>query len=110
MTLAVRLTERELQAQVTQLATMLGWTWAHFRPAQTSKGWRTPVSGPLGMGWPDLVLVRMRDRRTMYVELKADDGRLTPEQALVLAELATAGLETHVWRPRDLDAIAVALR
>ena len=44
------MTEREFQQQVTDLAELYGWAWAHFRPAQPTKGWRTPVSGPLGKG------------------------------------------------------------
>lgn len=93
--------------QVTELAELLGWTWAHFRPARTEHGWRTPVSGPLGAGFPDLVMVR-RDRLLM-VELKAHDGRLTPAQRDVL-ELLRPATEVHVWRPADLPLVAEVLR
>ena len=75
--------EREWQRQVTDAAELFGWTWGHFRPAQTSKGWRTPVSGPLGSGYPDLILVR--DGRLIFADLKAQDGRLSPDQRHVLA-------------------------
>src|SRR4051812_37499898 len=30
------LSEKEFQRQVTDLAEIYGWSWAHFRPAQTS--------------------------------------------------------------------------
>ena len=99
-------TERDWQRQVTEAAELFGWTWAHFRPAQTSKGWRTPVSGPLGSGYPYLVLVR--DSRLIFVELKAQDGRLTPDQRHVLDVLGKA-VECHVWRPADLPAVLEVL-
>jgi hypothetical protein len=83
--IALPLTERDFMAQVTQLAELFGWQWAHFRPAMTTKGWRTPVSGPLGKGWPDLVLVR--PPRLIFAELKRDGGKLAQEQADVLSLL-----------------------
>lgn len=100
-------------AQVTQLAELRGWQWAHFRPAMTAKGWRTPVSGPLGKGWPDLVLVR-RDR-IIFAELKADRGALTADQERVLRLLDDVDpsdemVKVHIWRPRYWDHIEEALR
>jgi hypothetical protein len=67
------------------------------------------VSGPLGKGWPDLTLVRIRDRRLVFAELKRDGAKATADQAAVLAALGTAA-ECHVWRPADLEAIAEVLR
>lgn len=101
------MTEAEFQRQVTDLATILGWEHAHFRPAQTSKGWRTPVSGTLGKGFPDLILAR-RDR-LIFAELKADKGKLSTDQERVLDVLILAA-EVRVWRPADFDRIAEILR
>lgn len=123
----VALSERDFQRQVTDLAEILGWQWAHFRPAQTSRGWRTPVSGPLGAGWPDLILVRARDRRLIFAELKRDGAKPSPAQVAVLAVLDELGhcmcgrpdclkpkvgpqVEVHVWHPADFDVIAETLR
>lgn len=100
------LSEAEFQRQVTDLATMLGWSWAHFRPARTSHGWRTPVSGPLGAGWPDLTLIR--GDRIIFAELKSDRGRPTPDQTFALTLLSGAA-ETYVWFPADLERIALVL-
>lgn len=86
------------------IATMLGWKHAGFRAAQTEHGWRTPTTGELGKGFPDLTLVRVRDQRLVFVELKAEDGRLSVEQEDVLMTLTAAGQECHVWRPSDLDS------
>jgi hypothetical protein len=102
------LTEAEFQRQVTDLAEILGWTWVHHRPAQTAHGWRTPVSGPLGKGWPDLIM--SRGPRLLACELKAQGKKPTPEQVSVLTVLRDAGVETHVWQPSDFDEIQAALR
>ena len=104
---ASAITERDFQRQVTDLALLFGWSWVHFRPAQTAKGWRTPVEGPLGKGWPDLLLAR--GSRLIFVELKRDRMRPTEDQEYVLAVLGEA-TEAYVWHPADFDAIAVALR
>lgn len=102
------MTEAELQANIVEMAEQwLGYTWVHFRPARTEHGWRTPVSGPLGKGWPDLILVR--GARIVAAELKSDSGKVAPEQEYVLGVLAAAGVETHVWRPKDWDSIVEAL-
>lgn len=98
------------------LAVMLGWEHIHFRPALTKAGYRTPGSGSMAKGWPDLVLVR--GRRLIFAELKSDKAKTTPEQDQVLDILRGltahwdpgAGIEVYVWRPRDLDDIARILR
>ena len=74
----VAISEAESLRQVTDLAELYSWSCVHFRPARTAHGWRTPVSGPLGAGWPDLILVRRE--RMAGAELKLDGGRPRPEQ------------------------------
>jgi VRR-NUC domain-containing protein len=98
------LTEADFQRAVTDLAALLGWSWVHFRPAQTARGWRTPVSGPLGQGWPDLVLVSPLRRRVLAVELKRELGAVSPDQQYVHGALEMAGLTVRVWRPSDLTS------
>jgi hypothetical protein len=92
------------------LATMLGWLHAGFRPAMTKEGWRTPATGELGKGFPDLVLVHPSKGRLLFAELKSDTGSLSPAQVYVHSILKEAGYPVNVWRPRDLDAIAEVLR
>jgi hypothetical protein len=99
--------EAELQEQAIELAHLLGWRVAHFRPALTRHGWRTPVSAD-GAGFPDLVLLR-RDR-IVAAELKSARGRVTDEQSAWLAAFSAAGVEVHVWRPADFDEIVEVLR
>lgn len=103
------LSERVWQEQVVQLAELHGWQWAHWRAARTEHGWRTPVSGTLGEGFPDLLLIHERDRRLLLVELKSDTGRLSAPQQYVHACLKAAGLDVHVWRPRDWDQVVATL-
>jgi hypothetical protein len=93
-------TERELQKGVIDCARIFGWRVAHFRAAQTARGWRTPVEAD-GAGFPDLVLVR--DGRLIFAELKGDGGRIRSEQAEWLTALHKVGIpvEAHVWTPED---------
>lgn len=104
---ARELTEAEWMRQVCQIAELYGWSWAHFRPAKTARGWRTPVSGPLGAGWPDLVFVHptMIGPRLIFVELKRDAAKPTDLQRHVLQQLGGV-----VWRPRDIDQVIATLR
>lgn len=103
------MTEMEFMRQVTDLAEIYGWAWVHFRPAQTAKGWRTPVSGPLGKGWVDLVLVRPRDGRVLFIELKGEKGKCSIEQLEVHDTLLRAGAHCETWRPTDFERIQAVL-
>lgn len=108
--------EADFQAQIVGpngIATMLGYVSLHIRPARTAHGWRTPTSGEMAAGWPDLTLVRLRDGRLVFVELKGNGtdgkkrGKLTPEEERVLAWLRLIpGAEVYVWWPDDLDKAA----
>ncbi len=102
------LSEAEFSRQVTDLAMVLGWEWAHFRPAQTARGWRTPVSGTIGAGFPDLVLLRQRS--VIVAELKREGAKPTAEQERALALFRAAGVAAYLWHPSDFDQIAELLR
>lgn len=95
--------EANLMAAVMDMARLFGWRTAHFRPAMTRNGWRTPVSGD-GVGWPDLCLVR---DRVVFAEVKGDGGRLSPEQCAWRDWLLHAGAEWHCWTPADWESGAV---
>ena len=99
-------TEADFLGQVIDLARLLGYRVAHFRPAMTARGWRTPVSGD-GAGFPDLVLVGRG--RVIAAELKREVGAVTADQQAWLDAFAAAGIEAFVWRPRDLERIADVL-
>jgi hypothetical protein len=93
-------TESELQSGIIDLARLFRWRVAHFRPAQTSKGWRTPVAAD-GKGFPDLVLVR---DRVVFAELKAARGVVSAAQTEWAQALTGAGVEVYLWRPDDWTA------
>jgi hypothetical protein len=79
------------------LARVYGFRIAHFRPAMTSRGMRTPVSAD-GAGFPDLVMTK--GSRLLVVELKADNAARVPvEQIAWLQAFRDAGAEAWIWRP-----------
>jgi hypothetical protein len=101
-----RPSEAAFQKNVVQLARARGWIVAHFRASLNQRGqWQTAVSGD-GAGYPDLTLVR---ERVLFVELKAEDGRMRPEQRVWLRALANAGQDVFVWRPSDWNALIKVL-
>ncbi len=99
------MTEADFQTLIIDLAHALGWTVAHFRPAETKKGWRTPV-GADGFGFPDLVLAKKVDGipRVLFRELKSETGKTSPEQNAWLD--ITGG---KVWRPSEYEEIKLEL-
>lgn len=92
------LNERDFTRKVVDLFRARKWLCVHFRPAQTSKGWRTPFTGD--GGFPDVVAAR--DRVVLFAELKAQNAKPpTPEQVAWL-EAVPAGF---LWRPSDMHLI-----
>lgn len=89
------LSEREWQSQVIRAARSLDWTVYHTHDSRRSNP-----------GWPDLALVR---DRLVIAELKTDTGKLSADQERWLDLLTNAGVETYVWRPRDLDDVLAVL-
>lgn len=85
-------TERELTAQVVELAKMLGWRRYHT--------WRSKHSAA---GYPDETLVR---DRVIFLELKTETGRVSAEQRDWLRALDQANAEVYLIRPRHLDQLA----
>ena len=101
------LRESVFTAAVIELAQILGWRVAHFRPSRTVHGWRTAVQGD-GAGFPDLSMVR---DRVVIAELKTDARSSQPSEAqtIWLERFTAAGVEAYLWRPRDLEKIAAVL-
>jgi hypothetical protein len=98
--------EKTFQAQVIELARVLAWTVAHFRPALTRHGWRTPVAAD-GAGFVDLCMAGRG--RVIFRELKSNRGRLSDDQKAWIALLERNGADVAVWRPRMWDEIAADL-
>lgn len=100
-----RVTEQQFQDQVVDLARICGYQTMHVRRT-IGKG-RRWTTGTSVSGWPDLAI--WGNSRFLLVELKTDDGKLSTEQDDVLESLRAAGVEVHVWRPRDWDALQANL-
>lgn len=92
------MTEDALLAAVRQLARYRSWMTYHTHYSRGSEA-----------GWPDLVLLHTGQRRTLFIELKREDGKLTASQETWLTALAATGHETGVWRPSDLPAVIPAV-
>lgn len=92
-----RQTERAFQASVVRYAKLMGWSVFFVHDSRHSP-----------KGWPDLVCIRRP--RIVFVELKAERGRVTPEQAACLAELRGCGLEALVARPSDWQRLEELFR
>jgi len=102
--------ERQFAAAVLSAAQAGGWSvsyvpdwlWSlafkQFRQTgKVPRDWAPP-------GWPDLVLCRPPDD-FLVVELKAAKGTVRSPQLAWISDLRRCGIETYVWRPKDLDFI-----
>jgi hypothetical protein len=96
--------EEAFLEQVLALAQLRGWRRAHFRPAQTGRGWRTAVQGD-SKGFPDVLLVRPRTKSVLVAELKIPPNTVTPEQGQWLADCEACGIAAFTWTPADWDEI-----
>ena len=90
-------TERDFQATVLELATLLGWRHYHVPDSRRSEA-----------GWPDLAL--WRPPRFLLAELKTERGRVRPIQQQTIEELKQCALEVYIWRPSNWSEIAKVLK
>lgn len=56
-------------------------------------------------GFPDLVAIRVRDRRLLVAEFKRASEHPTSSQEAWLEAFRLLGAEVYVWRPQDLDEV-----
>lgn len=90
--------EREFQGTVVDLALLRGWRVFHDHDSRRNAA-----------GLPDLLLVK--PPRMIWVELKAEKGRLSAEQQQWLDALGRCTeVSTFVWRPHQWDEIQEVLR
>jgi VRR-NUC domain len=90
-------TENEVKAAVIKALKDHGWWYTHFRPLRREGGrWETAIEGM--QGFPDLFAVR---ERTVYLELKTMQGRLSEWQKEWIGRLRAAGQEVYVVTPAN---------
>ncbi len=127
------ISETAFSTQVEDLLKLYQWRWTHFRPAWSSKGYRTPIKGH--KGFPDYVCVR--PPRLIFAEIKSEIGKLSPEQDGWLDDLRECvrmitlepipigsikgikltksgglipSLEVYLWRPSQFEEILEILK
>lgn len=100
------MTGGQLQEAIVELARTFGWHVAHFRPARTQHGWRTPVAAD-GKGWPDLTLAT--PGHLLFREIKGQRETVSPEQRRWGHWLTEAGADWAIWRPSDWPHIVTTL-
>lgn len=83
--------EAAFQKRVTDFCDWLKLRWHHETDSRRSRP-----------GFPDLVIV---GNRVIFVELKAEKGRVSVEQAEWINSLRLAGVEAYIWRPSDWPEI-----
>ena len=93
----MRISEKMFMQQVIQIATLTGWMCFHVHDSRKSAG----------SGWPDLAFCG--HGQFFMAELKSERGRVTPAQQGWIDALSRAGIEVHVWRPADFNAIVARL-
>jgi hypothetical protein len=104
-TIDLAITEAELQALVVDLAHTYAWRVMHVRPSRVAGDrWATATSIH---GWPDLTL--LGHGRALFVELKSETGRLSPDQREVIGHLRAAGLDARIWTPSSWAEIEATL-
>lgn len=104
--------ERDFQRWVTDLLSLRGWRWVHFRTSVGHKGrYQTAQDG--APGFPDIVAVR--EGRVLFIETKRQDGKTTDDQEAWLAVLAVCAgggspVEVYIWKPSDRASAERVLR
>jgi hypothetical protein len=90
----VRLDEASFQRAVTDLCDWYGLRWHHEVDSRKSK-----------RGLPDLVIIGSQREggpvAVLWRELKADDGKLRPDQNAWGGDLVASGSDWAVWKPED---------
>ncbi len=87
------------QRQVLDLARLVGYRLAYH----------THDSRRSAAGFPDLVILNPRDGRLVFLELKAERGRTSPEQLAWIAGLQACGQVAEIVKPSDIGLVHALL-
>jgi hypothetical protein len=102
------MSEAHYQAWIIERAEERGWVLQfHVRRAQVKGRWLTNTSSP---GVPDLWLLRPSTGQLLVLEVKAHDGRPSPEQLQWVASLQLVpGVEAYIVAPADAEHVLAKL-
>jgi len=134
--MSIGISEKDFAKWLEELLEIYGYKWVHFRPARVRRGgkeiYETPYTGH--KGFVDYVIAHEEKKRLLFVELKSEEGRVSPEQErwievlrecvrqitytpIEIAKKRIAGqitlvpsFEVYIWRPSDRDKIEEILR
>ena len=95
---AAHLSEQDFMQQIIDLAHLYHWLVYHTHDSRRS-----------APGYPDLAFCHPVHHQYFLAELKSATGRLSPAQQSWIDALQRAGIEVHVWRPSDFNAIVARL-
>jgi hypothetical protein len=105
--------QRDFQPAVCAYAEGQLWKVHYTRKSAAANAAGVWVSQVYSKGYPDLHMVRLRPDGTaeqIFAELKAEGGRVEPEQEEWLARLSRLpATRCYVWKPRDAAAIMESL-
>lgn len=90
-----KVSERDFQKQVIDLAEALGYMVYHVPDSRR-------VSS---RGFPDLTMIHPRAKTYLVCELKTKQGRIRPEQEIWLNTLKDCGISAYVFRPHQIDEV-----
>jgi hypothetical protein len=98
---SIKVSEKDLQRQVEQLLTLLGFLWFHDRSLQHAT---VRTSKP---GFPDICAVHPKNGVLVFIELKSEKGKMRPAQvewkdALLKSDAVYFG----PVKPSDFDNLA----
>jgi hypothetical protein len=94
------MSERDFQQSILDLSWRCGWECSyHVHDSRRSEP-----------GFPDLVLVSTTRGRVLWIECKAEKGKVRPEQRRWHDALRAAGQEVYVWRPSDFATVERVLK
>lgn len=102
------ITEKEYQAQIMELARMMGWTVFHHHDSRRQVRPGVFVGDKDAKGFPDLVL--LRPPQMLVIEVKRELGKTTVEQDEWLRRWSDCGVRTIVARPSTWPEVEQALR
>jgi hypothetical protein len=106
---AIKLAEADFQQQVTNLADLLGWHIWHDPDPRPCPRCGLTVPDGREPGFSDLMLVR--GATLLFVELKGDGGKATPEQEAFIERMkAVKFVAADIAWPKDWPALEDALR
>jgi hypothetical protein len=97
-----KVSEKEFQRQVIDIAQWHQWAVDHTPPMRSAKG--AVFTGGL-IGKADLVLYSMLGKGIIYAELKSQTGRIMPSQQMFRDLVTKNGAEYYLWRPSDMHEI-----